>query len=261
MRIGAWTGRDGGVYDDNSAGVIRLAKACGLTVLDVMVNDGAKHGREFHTYRNERDTIDALSPIVDAGLELHITTWLQARPDWVRGMESVGRIALMTGAKGVTIEGEESWIASAQKVGRIAAAQAAKDAREALRGQFAGPASATHIIYPGSRTDVEILAAECDARIVQGYAVAKWFSKSSPGRAVDLAVKLWEPAGHVIGLAAYDLAGSYGGKTAEDVLWIDLQTAKARGFTEARYWRAESFRDPRMREALARAREHIGEAG
>lgn len=260
MKLGAWTGKSGGVFEDKSKKAIALAKRAGISVLDVMVNDGSVYGRQFALYASERQIIDALSPIVDAGLELHITTWVQATPTWLAGMEAVSRIALMTGAQGITGDCEESWIFSARARGLSRTAQAAEAARHvaALRSSFAGPVASTHIIYPGD--EVRPFVDACDRDIVQGYAVKKYFSKSAPGRAPFLAADRWYPPGprsSVVGLAAYDLEGSYGGKTAADVMAIDLAEAARLGWGEARYWRLEHFNDPAMRAALARAREAV----
>jgi len=108
---------------------VGIARALGLTRLDVIVNDhsASRRDRPFDTYVRAR--ILALCKAArDAGLEVVLLSWLLPFKDYIlRAAGELNAIAAATGARSVCFDAEEPWSKAVDPLPYEVAAQLVED--------------------------------------------------------------------------------------------------------------------------------------
>ncbi len=92
-----------------TAGQVALAKRLGISRLHLMVNDHSTD-RKPTAFRMDTKAREYARMITDAGIELHVTSWLMPHVEFLtRACSEMVQLSLDTGASSIEWDAEEPW--------------------------------------------------------------------------------------------------------------------------------------------------------
>lgn len=247
--FGAWTGA-AALNDPEKT--LKLAENSNMKILDIFVQDhpGTK---DFYMY-DEQKIRKAVTYLKAGGIDVWLTTWIKPTKTWIEGMRIVGRLAEELGVSGICLDMEDPWIYGFRSGVTGEEIEALNvDLFNALRESYTGQIGVSVIISQNDIYKVQKSLELCDVIIPQAYATKKNAGNRTAGGLEASTVNLFQKYGKrlIMGGAAWNLDGAYGTDKAS-ALQISINTTRALGITEIRYWRLEFFYDPTLADVIKR---------
>ena len=190
--IGAWAMHP-------TAEQLDTAKRCGITRIDLMINDHSKD-RRASRFRCDDDVRDHARRIVDGGFDLHLTSWVMPHEAFVtEACDTLLQLVVDTGAASVLWDAEEPWT---QAVGQAKTAQAAAQIGELMGGTRMGVTGIGYADLHDHDPEVLYLVDVCDYVVPQAYVTRNSGLRHDGMRRVIDRWKFEKPI--LAGLAAWD---------------------------------------------------------
>jgi len=211
------------------------AKACGLTGIDVMVNDASRGAFEaigWHTFVPPDELARAVRYWKANGLRVSLTTWVMPTEDWVNGLAELSKLCRSLGCD-LTADCEEPLLKRLARMGPLERVTWMQRIRKAL-----GRYDVTCIVY----TDLDALQLLLEGArsiIPQCYATLRNAGSLSPGALERTTVERFKRFGRrlVMGAAAWSLEGAYG-LNETGAAKASLRASFGLGVPRVRYWHA-----------------------
>ncbi len=244
--VGAWAGS---ATFKNPAKYIDFARSHRINRIDLMINDFAKsRSCDDFRMRDKAAIIEIASACAEAGVELHLTSWLLPCQRFIDQAADALRPLFdeSPNIHSIVWDAEEPWT-------RNKGGQTARVAAEQVADRFAGvPMGVTGITFV-NEAKLRPLAEKSRDLIPQAYATIK--NNQDPSRLVRLANNLWESRvgkrPNIMGLAAY--------RQPDDpapAMAASIKAAKELGIDTVCYWSLHHLtKNPQCAEYVASVRE------
>lgn len=238
LEVAAWSGWTA-IADPATA--IARAKAKGIDRLSLFVNQ-RPDGAAFSTY-DPAAVIAACAAIRAAGLRVGLVSWMTARPDWIEGAATLGRLATAAGVDELELDLEEEWTAIRGQ-SDSAIATATDRVFDLLRATYQRRIGVTAIVYHDPRV-LSRAFGRADFMVPQAYATALNAATLPTGALEREAAARYRPYSReiVMGVAGWNQPGAYGIARAADVMRVSLAAISELGIRRVRIWRLELLDD------------------